>query len=204
VTEVATGRDRVLNLPTDNWSLLAFTTAGLYVSKSYPEVGNGPGLWLVNPDTGALQTIFTDSTVQLVSGQMAWIATRNNADTLPGPPGMGGSNNEIQSRDLTTLQTTTWLYRPGSDLYVGGATNGSIVVSGRDVTSGFLLLLAGPERAVPIYVPETSDPVPDSQGLIADANGWWIGSLDGVYLWTQHTGAVLVSESLAAPAGACA
>jgi len=204
VVDVATGRDRTLNLPTDNWSLLAFTTAGLYVSKSYPEVGSGPGLWLVNPDSGAVQTIFTDATVQMVAGQKAWIVARNNADTLPGPPGIGGTNNEIQSRDLTTLQTTTWLYRPGSDLYVGGVTNGSIVVSGRDVASGFLLVLTGPSQAVPINVPETGDPLPLSQGLIADASGWWLGSLDGIYLWTPHTGAVLVSESLASPAGACA
>jgi streptogramin lyase len=204
VVDVATGRDRKLNLPTDNWSLLAFTTTGLYVSKSYPEVGNGPGLWLVNPDSGAIQTIFTDAVVQVVSGHMAWIVARNNADTLPGPPGIGGSNNEIQGRDLNTLQTTTWLYRPGSNMYVGGATGGSIIVSGFDVMSSFLLALTGPEQAVPINVPETGDAVPLSQGLIADANGWWLGSLDGIYLWTPHTGAVLVSESLASPAGACA
>jgi streptogramin lyase len=204
VTEVATGNDRVLNLPTDNWSVKAFTAAGLYVNKSYPEVGNSPGLWLVNPDSGALQTIFTDSEVQTVSGHTAWIATRNDADTLPEPPGIGGSKNEIQSRDLATQQTTTWLYRPGSDLYMAGVTDGSIVVSGRDAMSNFLVFLSGPGQAVPINVPETSDPVPASQGLIADASGWWLGSLDGIYLWTPHTGAVLVSESLAAPVGACA
>ena len=204
VVDVATGSDRELNLPTDNWSLLAFTSAGLYVTKSYPEVGNTPGLWLVNPDSGAVQTVFTDAVVQMVSGHTAWSATRNNADTLPGPPGMGLFYNEIQSRDLATLQTTTWLYRPGSSMYVGGASGGSIVISGVDMMSSFLLVLANPEQAVPINVPETSDPVPFSQGLMADANGWWIGSLDGVYLWTQHTGAVLVSESLASPAGACA
>ena len=44
VTDIATGRDRVLNLPSGNWSLLAFTTAGLYVNQSYPEVGAAPGL----------------------------------------------------------------------------------------------------------------------------------------------------------------
>jgi ligand-binding sensor domain-containing protein len=89
-------------------------------------------------------------------------------------------------------------------MYVGGATGGSIIVSGFDVMSSFLLVLTGPEQTVPINVPETSDPVPASQGLIADANGWWVASLDGLYLWTPHTGGILVSESLAAPAGACA
>jgi virginiamycin B lyase len=204
VTDVATGRDRTLNLPTDNWSLLAFTTAGLYVARSYPEVGNGPGLWLVNPDSAAIQTIFSDATVQMLSGQTAWIADRNNADTLPGPPGMGGSNNEIRGRDLNTALTTIWMYRPGSDMYMAGAAKGSIVISGRDVVSSYLWVLTAPGQAQAVTVPETSDVVPSTSGLVADGNGWWLGSLDGIYLWTPRTGAVLVSESLAAPAGACA
>jgi streptogramin lyase len=204
VTEVATGNDRVLNLPADNWSLLAFTSAGLYVSKSYPEVGNAPGLWLVNPDSGAVQTIFTDAVVQVVSGQTAWIAARNNADTLPGPPGMGLSNNEILSRDLTTLQTTTWLYRPGSNMYVQAVTSASIIVSGYDGSGSYTWLVSTPGQSKLLTVPQTGDDLPSASGFVADSNGWWFGSLDGVYLWTQHTGAVLVSESLTVPAGACA
>jgi len=204
VVDVATGRDRTLNLPAGNWTLLAFTAAGLYVNQNYPEVGAGPGLWLVNPDSGAVQTIFTDSTVQMLSGHAAWILARNESDPMPDPGGMGPSHNEVQSRDLITSQTTTWLYRSGSDIYLAGAADGSIVVSGRERGLATVLLVSAPGQAVPINVPETADAVPLSQGLIADANGWWLGSLDGIYLWTPHTGAVLVSESLASPAGACA
>jgi virginiamycin B lyase len=204
VTDVATGRDRVLNLPTGNWGLLAFTTAGLYVNTTYPEVGAAPGLWLVNPDSGARQTIFSDSAVQSMSGQVAWIADRNNADTLAGPPGMGVANNEIKGRDVNTGVTTTWMYRPGSDLYVGAAANGTIVVSGRDLTSSYLWVLTSPGQPQPVTVPGTNDAVPSTSGVVADANGWWLGSLDGIYLWTPRAGAVLVSESLAAPAGVCA
>jgi streptogramin lyase len=204
ITDIGTGRDRVLNLPTGNWSVLAFTTAGLYVNQSYPEVGAAPGLWLVNPDSSAQQLLFSDASVQMVSGHTAWIATHNNADTLPGPPGIGGSNNEIQGRDLTTSVTTTWMYRPGANVYVGGATDGTIVVSGYDTSSSYLWVLSAPGQAQPITVPGTNDAVPSSSGLIADANGWWMGSLDGIYLWTPRTGAVLVSESPATPAGACA
>ena len=203
VTDVAAGRDRTLNVPADNWSLLAFTTAGLYVAKSYPEVGNGPGLWLVNPDSAAIQTVFSDATLQMLSGQTAWIADRNNADTLPGPPGIGGSNNEIKARDLNTSVTTTWVYRPGSNLFVMGTGSGSIIVGGYGSAGPYLWAVTGPEQAQAITVPETSDVVPSTSGLVADGNGWWLGSPDGIYLWTPRTGAVLVSESLAAPAGAC-
>src|ERR1700730_7426692 len=204
VVDVATGRDRKLILPTGNWGLLAFTTAGLYVNESYPEVGAGPGLWLVNPDSGALQKVFSDASVQTVSGHMAWIADRNNADTLPGLPGMGVSNNEIRGRDLNTLVTTTWMYRPGSNLYVAAAANGSIVVSGHDLASSYLWVVSSPGQAQAITAPGTGDAEPFTNGAIADANGWWLGSLDGIYLWTPRNGAILASESLAAPAGACA
>jgi len=202
VVDIATGRDRTLPLAQGPWALIGFTGDGIYIHTSYE--GTGPGLTLINPDSGAARTVFSDSAVHMVSGQVAWIATRNQADTLPGPPGMGGNDNEVQSRDLTTSQKTTWLYRPGTNLYVTAATSGSIVVSGYEVTGNFLLLVTAPGKAVPITVPETGEPIPSSGGAVADATGWWFGSLDGVYLWTPHTGAILVSELTAAPAGACA
>ncbi|HXB05143.1 MAG TPA: hypothetical protein VNY77_09810 [Candidatus Angelobacter sp.] len=202
VVDVATGRDRVLALPVGFWAVVAFTSDGLYLDQRYE--GIGPGLTLVNPDSGAMHTVFTDAAVALISGHVAWIETRDNTDPLPGPGGIGPASNEILRRDLTTSQTTTWLYRSGFGLYVVAASDDSIIVSGNDTSSSYLWLVDGPGQAVSINVPETSDPVPYAQGLIADANGWWIGSLDGLYLWTPHTGAVLVSDSLVAPAGACA
>jgi streptogramin lyase len=202
VVDVATGSDRTLPLEKGPWGLIGFAADGLYLHFSYE--GIGPGLTVVNPDSGAARTVFGDSAVHAVWGQTAWVATRNETDTLPGPPGIGGNSNEVQSRDLTTSQKTTWLYRPGSNLYVTAATNGSIVVSGYDITGNFLLVVSAPGKAVPVTVPETGEPIPSSSGTVADANGWWFGSLDGVYLWTPHTSAILVSELTAAPAGTCA
>ena len=202
VVDVATGLDRTMTLPSGPWGLIGWTTDGIYIHASYE--GIGPGLWLVNPDSGHVRKIFSDSVVHVVSGRVAWIAARNNADPLPEPPGIGGSTNEIQSRDLNTLVTTTWMYRSGSDLYVTGAGNGSIVVSGRDQTSSYLWVLSDPGQAQAVTVPDTSEAVPSTSAMVADANGWWVGSLDGLYLWTARTGAILVSESPAAPAGTCA
>ncbi len=202
VADVATGHDRVLALPAGYWAVIAFTADGIYLDQRYE--GIGPGLMRLNPDSGAIQTVFSDAAVTLISGHVAWIQTRDNTDPLPGPGGIGPASNEVQRRDLTTLQTTTWLYRSGFGLYAVAAAGDSIIVSGDDTSAHYLWVMSAPGQAVPITVPETADAVPLSQGLIADGNGWWLGSLDGIYLWTQHTGAVLVSESLAAPAGACA
>jgi virginiamycin B lyase len=202
VVDVVTGRDRTLPLAKGPWGLVGFTNEGVYIHTSYE--GSGPGLTLINPDSGAASTVFSDSIVHLVSGEMAWITARNSNDTLPEPPGIGGSSNEVLSRDLVTSQKTSWLYRPGTDVYVNAAAKGSIVVTARDWVSNVTLVVTAPGQATPITAPETNEPIPMSGGAVGDANGWWFGSLDGVYLWTAHTGAILVSEATAAPAGACA
>jgi streptogramin lyase len=203
VVDIATGRDRTLQLPRGFWSPIGFTNDGIYLHQAYE--GIGPGLTLVNPDSGAVRTVFSDSAVHWISGQTAWIATRNETDTLPQPPGIGGSNNEVQSRDFVSLQKTSWLYRPGSNLYVAAAAKGSIVVTVYTADSNSLLIVNAPGQAVPITIPGTDEPIPLGGALVsADATSWWLGSLDGLYLWTPHTGAILVSEATATPAGACA
>ncbi len=203
VVNVATGGDRTLSIPTSRWGVVGFTADGIYLHQSYEVIG--AGLTLVNPDTGAVRTVFTDSIVDAISGQVAWVVDRNPNDTLPAAFGTEGpAYNEVQGRDLSTSKTTTWIYRPGSSLAVAAAANGSIFVHGYDVAADILLVVTAPGQAQPVTVPETDNPVPLSGGLVADAHGWWMGSLDGVYLWTPHTGAILVSEMTASPTGPCA
>ena len=85
------------------------------------------------------------------------------------------------------------------------AANATIVVQGYDRSGSYLWVLSAPDQPQPITEPDSTDPLPYPSGVVADANhGWWIGSADGLYLWSAHTGAILVSESLAAPVGACA
>jgi streptogramin lyase len=202
VVDIATGRDKTLPIEKGPWRVFGFTSDGIFMHQSYE--GTGPGALVVNPDSGAVRNVLSDTTVHLVLGQVAWIGTRNATDTLPEPPGIGGSNNEVQSRDLNTSQKTTWLFRPGSNLYVVAAAKGSIVVSVWDGASYSLMVVSAPGQVVPITVPGTDEPIPQGNGMVADTNGWWFGSIDGLYLWTAHTGAILVSEATAAPAGACA
>jgi len=52
--------------------------------------------------------------------------------------------------------------------------------------------------------PFNVDQYPTYSGFIADPQGTWVGSSDGVYLWTARTGGILVSEQAATPAGSCA
>jgi hypothetical protein len=38
----------------------------------------------------------------------------------------------------------------------------------------------------------------------AAPDGWWLRTVGGIYLWTPRTGAVLIADIDATPAGACA
>jgi hypothetical protein len=204
VVDIAGGIDQTLPLAKGPWSVIGFTTDGIYLHQAYEGIGSGA--MVVDPDTGAARTILSDSIIYLISGRAAWTVTRNAADTLPPPPTMGASNNEVQSRDLSTSQKTTWLYRPGANLWVMATSKGSIVVGGADVTSNFVLVVTAPGQAVPVTVPDTGEPIALGGGPVADPNygWWWFGTLDGLFLWTPRIGAFLVSESSAAPAGTCA
>ena len=202
VVDIASGLDRAIATPGGPIGIVAFTSDGIYIHASYE--GTGPGITLINPESGATRTVFTDSVVYMITGQVAWTAARNASDTLPQPGGMGPSYNEVHSRDLKTGQETTWVYRPGSDLYVVGAAGGSIVVQGNDQSSSFELVVTAPGQAQVVDVGASGENLPFTSAPIADGNGWWMGTVNGLYLWTPHTGAVLVSGVTGAPAGPCA
>jgi streptogramin lyase len=202
VVDLRNGGEKVLTVPSGFWSVVAFTNDGIYVHQAYE--GIGPDLWLLNPDTGAFNHVLTDSVVDRVDGSTAWLEVHNPADALPNPSAMGGGGNEIVKRDLATGQTTTWLYRPGTNLSVAGVFDGSPVVAQSDglTTSFWLVKSAG--QATMLTFPFDSDPFSSVSVFGGDSAGIWVGSQDGVYLWTPRTGSALVTEVAATPAGTCA
>jgi virginiamycin B lyase len=202
VVDVATGNNRALKLPAAPWHVLAFAKEGIYVNLSYE--GLGPGLSLVNPDTGAMRSVLTTGFVQAITGKTVWIASRNLADKLPDPGGIGPANNTISTRDLTTGATTTWLYRPGTDIYVTAVFNGQPIVSVGTMSEVTYMVVSAPNTAKVLNLPFTLDRNPQLYGFVSDPMGLWLGTKDGVYLWTARTGGVLVSEVDARPAGTCA
>src|SRR6266567_1792250 len=194
VVDVASARDRVLNIPTDRWGLLAFSPDGIYLRKAYGE-GMGPGLWVVDPDSGSLRTLFTDLTVMTVSGQTAWIGATNTSDPLPQPPGIGGGYNELQGIDLNTSKITTWFYRSGTNLGVVAAAGGSLLVSGFDIAGSYLWAVGTPGKSDLITDPATGDPFSYASATAAGPDSWWLGAAGGIYLWAGRTGAVLLADA---------
>jgi len=202
VVDVASGRDRTISLTRDFWAVLAFPSRGIYLDKRYEVIG--PGLWLVDPDSGAVQQVLKDGTVDVVEGSDAWLETRNPTDILPPPPTMGEAHNQVVKRDLATGSTTTWLYRPGSQLAVAAVVNGSPVVSRYTGSTVELLMVTSPDQAQRIDLPFTTDRYPSVSGFVSDPQGLWLGTADGVYLWSARTGGALITNEVATPAGTCA
>ena len=202
VVDIATGRDRTLSTPPGLWSILGFSSEGIYVDERYE--GIGPGLSVVNPESGAIRQVLKEGAVNMVTGSTAWVGVSNPADKLPAPPGIGGWSNEIDKRDLSTGATTTWFYAPGTSLNVYELINGSPVVTIWDGLSTRSVLVTSPNRSQPFDLPFTPDSSQLYAPFVSDPAGVWIGSGDGVYLWTARTGAVLVSDEPAVPAGTCA
>ncbi len=176
VVDIASGRDRTLNLPTNAWSALAL----------------------------AQRTLFTDSSVMAVSGQTAWIGTFNQSDPLPQPPGEGGGYNEVQGRDLKTGAITTWLYRSGTNLGAVQAAGAPILMSGYDASGRYLWAVGTPGKADVITDPATEVEFAYAAAFPDQPDGWWLSTAGGIYLWTPRTGAVLIADVDATPAGACA
>jgi streptogramin lyase len=202
VVDVGSGLDRVIALPPDFWGVLAFTSRGIYVDKRYE--GVGPGLWLVDPDSGALQQTLTSQAVDAVSGSAAWIGEWNAGDKLPQPPGMGGGHNQLVKRDLATGATTPWFFGPGSNVGIAAVVNGSPVVSVYDGVTTKYVIVKAPNQGQRMDFPFSTGAYPYAAGFVADPQGIWVGTADGVYLWSARNGGVLVSAETATPAGTCA
>jgi streptogramin lyase len=202
VVDATTGVDRALKLPSGPWRVLAFTNDGIYVHRSYEAVM--PGLTLVNPDTGAVRTVFADDSVQLVGDGAAWVGSRNVKDPLPQPGGIGNGFNQLIRRDLVTGQKTVWLYASGAYVYVGAVGGGKVLVTAAFKRDSRAWILSGANQAERLTVPGTGLDLSFNGGFLADPQGIWLHGGDGIYLWRAGSGLTLVSASAATPAGACA
>jgi len=185
--------------------VLAFTREGIYVHRSYEFAS--PGLTLVNPDSGAVRTVFTDDTVQLVGDGAAWVGARNTKDPLPQPGGIGNGFNQLVRRDLVTGQKTVWLYASGAYVYIHAVRGGKVMASGTFKHGSQAWILSGPNQSEAITFPETTPETGvESTGgaFLGDPMGIWISGAGGMYLWRPGIGTILVSTATATPVGSCA
>ncbi len=200
--DVATGVDRSFKAPEGPDTVLYYAKEGVYFNHAW-EGPPGPGLWLLDPDTASVQTVFTDKPVAAVGGFAAWLPDVNPADPHPVFSQYPGTNmpNQILRRDLNGGPTVAWFYRPGRSLAVVGfdQTKHPLIVAeslGSPDTSEIWQVSAANQGRM-LY---SGTQVPQ---ILADDHGIWFADQQGISLYTPTHGFQKVSTAVANLAGPC-
>jgi hypothetical protein len=199
IVEIATGGDRSLAAPDGPDNILYYAKEGVYFNQDWEAASLG--LWLLDPSTGAVQTVMTDRHVAVLGGYAAWLTDRNPADAHPVPdPHSGGYlDNEVLRRDMNGGGTVQWFYRPGKTIGVVGLS--------QDKKPLIEVDSADPNAARELWiVPAANQGTLLATGkfgrLAADSHGIWIDDGSGISLSTS-TGLHSVSNVSGTPVGGC-
>lgn len=202
IVDVATGIDRTFTAPQGPDTVLYYAKEGVYFNHEW-EGPPGPGLWLLDPATGTVQTVFSDKSVQAVGGFAAWLPDVNAADPHPVFSQYTGTNmpNRILRRDLNGGPTVPWFYQPGK----------SLAVMGFDQDKHALIVaesLGSPDNVQIWQVPAANQGKQLYSGtqlaqIVADDHGIWFADQQGISLYTPAHGVQKVSTVVADLAGPC-
>jgi hypothetical protein len=204
--DIATGKDRSLKGPDGPDTVMYYANEGIYFNHAYEAPGPGPGLWLLNPSTGVVRTVFTDKAVETVGGFAAWLPDVNPADPHPVFSPIGGANlpNQLLRRDLNGGPTSVWFYRPGHSLWVVGFDQGKqpliAVESGSSPETVEIWQVPAANQGTKLYSGAGGAGLP---WVMADAHGVWFADQHGIWLYTASRGLQKVSPVIGQLAGAC-
>jgi hypothetical protein len=202
VVDVATGIDRTFTAPQGPDTVLYYAKEGVYFNHAW-EGPPGPGLWLLDPTSGVVQTVFSDKSVDAVGGFAAWLLDVNPTDPHPVFSEYIGGNmpNEVLRRDLNGGPTVRWFYQAGK----------SVTVIGFDYEKHPLIVsesLGSPDNVQIWQVPAANQGKQLYSGtqlaqIVADDHGIWFADQQGISLYTPAHGVQKVSTVVADLAGPC-
>lgn len=161
------------------------------------------GVWRADPATGATSQLLPTSAgnVLLVQNGVAWIGLDNPADTSPPHAPKGQAFDTLESINLLTGATTTWIYQASHSVIFWGLDSSAhpvvMVTSPPNFDSVRQLLLLDAPGSNGISIPAGFLPLGDMEG---DAGRLWFGGRDGIYYWTQATGLIKVDSFQPNPA----
>lgn len=177
------------------WSGYAdFEAEGIYLSA----LGGGsdvpqqvPGLWLLDPKTGAVRLVDGGRIWESIGGGFAW--------ALDYPSVVGGTLYKVYRLDLATGQGTSWYESKTSLRPLSATSEGELLVGYGE--SGFAVLGASHRLTV-----LNSPPINDFGSILAKP-GVWIAITSGVALYIRDAGIKVMARSKSGnvifPAGGC-
>jgi hypothetical protein len=210
VVDVATGKDTAFHESASATGIdfapavLDYTSEGIYIVQAFEH--QLAGLWLVNPVTGAVRQVSSSLTPVAMDHGFVWTEALNPAD--PDPVNTASSAgilpNEVDRIDLSTGSSVQWMYMPGTGLSIVGFDTAGvplIVASGWGVDLNAQLYIA-PKAGTQTKVFK-GELVQSLGGGIADSHGVWLGSTQGIYLYSAADGLEKVSDQPGSPANGC-
>ena len=224
IVDVATGDVRSYPATHAEFKLARYVVVdyakeGIYLGLAY----EGPisGLWLMDPNTGAIRDVAGLPSLQAIAGSAVWLGNANPADPNPAPGGLGPAADTVDRFDLVTGSHTPWLYLPGSVVQVVAvdtAGHALVLVWHGASDNAELLLLTSPGAAQQIFhgtrtelgwitafssAPAWWDMAMRLGSPIADSHGVWFGSPSGIYLYSPSVGMRKVSDQAGYPGNQC-
>lgn len=211
IVDVGSGKDQIFPITAGAAGImpqnivLDYAAEGIYLVQAFE--GPIPGMWLFDPSTGSLH-LMTKVLVQVsVGGSIFWFGVVNPADPKPVRGIMRVEPDQIWRLDLKSGRQIIWLDRPGTGLQVIG-----IDARGRPLTRAVhdgrnnldptaeLVLSLDDATQRSVY----KGPIAASlSGGITDDHGVWLGSPQGIYLYSDTGGLQKVSDQPGYPANGC-
>jgi hypothetical protein len=158
-----------------------------------------PGLWLLDPKTGAIRQLDRSHAWAVVAGGAAW--------AVENPPS-GVGTYRVFRLDLRTKKVTAWYATKTAIRLLSPTAEGGLLFSYGDVSSSQVGVLVRPNVFSPLKVPVGFKPYHG----IAARPGVWIALTDGIALYVKGQGIRVMAHNYGAfpngawfmdPAGGC-
>ena len=189
VVDVESGADHVIAQGGSDTGFLAFDfeNDGVYAGRPSNGPGTAPGLWRLDPQTGAATLIEATRSWHWISGGYAYAVLPNPTDPVVV---QGGPVADTLLRlDLQTRTVEQWFRKRGVFVNVLGFDWSGRPLPTLGGTLADLVVVTGQNNAAAI--PDGSPDITFSYiqtSLVANPDGFWLGSDQGVYRYTAQGG----------------
>jgi hypothetical protein len=176
-----------------SWTLIEYAQEGVYLWST--GIATVPGLWLLEPMTGAVRLIDGSHYWSEVAGGAAWAL-----DPAGGAP---SSTYRIYRLDLGSGAVTTWYEGSTPIRLLSPTPDGDVLVSYGEYGSGRLELLSSPNELMPLDVPPDFPQIDDA--FLATPGVWLPFPQNGLALYERAHGVRVMSRTVSvfSVAGGC-
>lgn len=187
VVTVATGSSRSFKVSElTNPQVADFGPAGVYLYNQSGLGGPGEGLWLLDPQTGAIKQVRAIARLWMVRSGYAWVARLDPRDKTVWTPSELAPANSLVRIDLATGAETEWYYQAGHYPWLQGLDSSDrpvLTVGAGDANEIWLVDQPGSAGRLVFR-----GNIPGLAYVQGDRDRLWFGNYDGIYLYTRSQG----------------